>query len=227
MSGSILRHFFRAAPTLSPPPCGTSASIAPVSQMSDRTAFLLESEATGPPSISTPDGWLVEVEHGQLALDRNSVTIKTYFASGPGEELDASKYDWDWNSPTSRARTGCRPRRRMRDSIFPGRQQGPLRRHDRRQLLGLGPRPCFPPMEFKPTSGGRSRPDRSARSERLPSRSGDGSAGSHVHLLLDRKALTTAYPQLTVSGGKGAKIRLTYSEASVRQAAAQSRPRCS
>jgi hypothetical protein len=38
-------------------------------------------------------------------------------------------------------------------------------------------------------------------------------AASHGHLLLDRKTLTTAYPQLTVSGGKGAKIRLTYSEA--------------
>ena len=37
--------------------------------------------------------------------------------------------------------------------------------------------------------------------------------GSHVHILLDRKTLTTAYPQLTVSGGKGAHIRLTYSEA--------------
>ena len=35
----------------------------------------------------------------------------------------------------------------------------------------------------------------------------------HIHLLLDRKTLTTAYPRLTVSGGKGAKIRLTYSEA--------------
>jgi hypothetical protein len=32
-------------------------------------------------------------------------------------------------------------------------------------------------------------------------------------LILDRKALTTAYPQLTVSGGKGAKIILTYAEA--------------
>jgi hypothetical protein len=30
---------------------------------------------------------------------------------------------------------------------------------------------------------------------------------------LDRKTLTTAYPQLTVSGGKGAKIVLTYAEA--------------
>jgi hypothetical protein len=38
-------------------------------------------------------------------------------------------------------------------------------------------------------------------------------ARSHMHILLDRKTLTTAYPILTVSGGKGAKIWLTYSEA--------------
>src|ERR1700761_7289976 len=30
---------------------------APLAQMSDRTAFLLESEDRGPASISTPDGW--------------------------------------------------------------------------------------------------------------------------------------------------------------------------
>ena len=34
-----------------------------------------------------------------------------------------------------------------------------------------------------------------------------------IHLLLDRKTLTTGYPVLTVSGGKGAKIWITYSEA--------------
>ena len=38
-------------------------------------------------------------------------------------------------------------------------------------------------------------------------------ANRHVHILLDRKTLTTAYPQLTVSGGEGANIRLTYAEA--------------
>ena len=37
--------------------------------------------------------------------------------------------------------------------------------------------------------------------------------GIHIHLLLDRKTLTTAYPQLTVSGGKGAQIKITYAEA--------------
>jgi hypothetical protein len=49
--------------------------------------------------------------------------------------------------------------------------------------------------------------------EGFPAESGVVPANAHVALLLDRKALTTAYPQLTVSGGKGAKVRLTYSEA--------------
>ena len=85
--------------------------------MSDRTAFLLESEATGSSPISTPEGWLVEEEPGQRPLDRSTVTIKTYFASGPGEEIDAAHYDWNWNSPTPGTNwvPAASP---MRDSIF-------------------------------------------------------------------------------------------------------------
>jgi len=87
--------------------------LAPLAQISDRTAFLLESEsgapsdrssslgseADGPDSINTgvsksinaPDNgrsaWQVEVEPGHRPLDRSTVTLKTYFAAGPGEEL--------------------------------------------------------------------------------------------------------------------------------------------
>src|SRR3984957_154978 len=70
---------------------------APLAQMSDRTAFLLESEATGADGISSPDGWQVEIESGHRALDRTSVDIPTYFAAGPGEEIDAELCDWNWN----------------------------------------------------------------------------------------------------------------------------------
>ncbi len=93
---------------------------APVAQMSDRTAFLLESEATGDASISTPDGWMVEQEPGHRALDRSSVTLQEYFASGPGEEIDAAKYDWGWNSPAAAGSGWVAPGTPMRDSIFPG-----------------------------------------------------------------------------------------------------------
>ena len=100
---------------------------APVAQMSDRTAFLLESEATGDASISTPDGWMVEQEPGHRALDRSSVTLQEYFASGPGEEIDAAKYDWGWNSPAGgRVGLGCGGHSDARQHLS-GREQGALR----------------------------------------------------------------------------------------------------
>ena len=38
-------------------------------------------------------------------------------------------------------------------------------------------------------------------------------ANKHVTLLLDNRVLQTAYPELVVSGGRDAQIRLTYAEA--------------
>ena len=64
---------------------------APIAQMSDRTAFLLESEADKEDSISTPKGWMVEVEPGHRPLPRVRQRLVEYFASGPGEEIDAAK----------------------------------------------------------------------------------------------------------------------------------------
>jgi len=184
---------------------------APVSQMSDRTAFLLESEAAGASSISTPEGWLVEEEHGQSLLGRDTVTIKTYFASGPGEELDASKYDWDWNSATP-GKNWVPAASPMRDSIFPDTNKAHSADTTGDNFWGLIP-DLLPAMEFKPTSAGEIVRSDLPGLKGFPATSAAVPAGSHIHLLLDRKALTTAYPQLTVSGGKGAKIRLTYSEA--------------
>jgi alpha-L-rhamnosidase len=207
---------------------------APVSQISDRTAFLLESEAAGASSISTPEGWLVEEEQGQSLLGRDTVTIKTYFASGPGEELDAAKYDWDWNSPTA-GKNWVPAASPMRDSIFPDTNKAHSADTTGDNFWGLIP-DALPHMEYSPTDPGSVvRTDlgdshstsilmgeesanitvQTAASSlaSFPGRSVSVSPNKHIHLLLDRKTLTTAYPQLTVSGGKGAKIRLTYSEA--------------
>jgi hypothetical protein len=61
-------------------------------------AYLLESEATGADGISTPEEWQVEIEPGHRALDRSAVDLHTYFAAGPGEQINAELYDWDWQS---------------------------------------------------------------------------------------------------------------------------------
>lgn len=185
---------------------------APIAQMSDRTAFLLESEATGDTGISTPKGWQVEIENCRSALDRSSVTYRAYMASGPGEEVDASRCDWNWNSPSDASADWVPVASPMRDSIY-----GNVNRAHSANVTGDNPwglvPDTLPHMEYTPTSAGKTvRADRPGL-DAFPASAVTVPANSHVHILLDRKALTTAYPLLTVSGGKGSQIWFTYSEA--------------
>jgi alpha-L-rhamnosidase len=189
---------------------------APIAQMSDRTAFLLESEATGAADISTPKGWFVEKEPGQSPLDRSTVTIQTYMAAGPGEQIDAARYDWAWNSasPGPNWVPAASP---MRDSIYAGVNQAHSADTTGDNPWALVP-DALPHMELTPTAAGEVvRVDNNGSEQsglaNFPKASATLPPGVHVHLLLDRRTLTTAYPQLTVSGGKGAHIVLTYSEA--------------
>ena len=191
--------------------------LAPIAQMSDRTAFLLESEAVGANSISTPDGWLVEEEKGQRTLDRFTVTIKEYMAAGPGEEIDAPHYDWNWNSPNASASTWVPAASPMRDSIFSGVNKAHSAEVTGDNPWGLVP-DLLPHMEYAPTLAGEIVSLDMIGAEqpglaKFPQEPATLPPGVHVHLLLDRKTLTTAYPQLTVSGGKDADIVLTYAEA--------------
>ena len=195
---------------------------APLAQISDRTAFLLESEAGGANSISTPDGWLVEIEPGQRPLPRVANGFWEYMAAGTGEEIDGARYDWEWNSPSAVGPAWVPAASPIRESIYPTANKAhSAGDSDSPNAWALVPDE-LPAMEFTPTEAGKTvrqsiRADSPDQGESkllgylealitVP-------AASHGYLLLDRKTLTTAYPQLTVSGGKDAKIRLTYSEA--------------
>ena len=81
------------------------------------------------------------------------MTIKTYFASGPGEEIDASKYDWNWNGDTPGANwvPAATP---MRDSIFPGTNHAHSADTTGDNPWGLIPDE-LPHMEYSPTDAGR------------------------------------------------------------------------
>jgi hypothetical protein len=185
---------------------------APIAQMSDRTGFLLESEAEGAASISTPEGWLVEMEPGHRPMDRSSIKLKEYMAAGPGEEIDAAHYDWAWNSPSAGGASWVPVGSPLPDSIFSNVNVAHSADTTGDNPWALVP-DALPHMEYAPTDAGHVvRTDLPAL-KGFPDAPETVPAGSHVHVMLDRGALTTAYPLLTVSGGKGAHIRLTYSEA--------------
>jgi hypothetical protein len=212
-----LAPFLRAGTTRMTATVWNWGVYAPIAQISDRTAFLLESEAAAADSISTPEGWQVEVERGHRPLDRSSVDLRTYMAAGPGEELDAAQYDWKWQSPDDASEAWAPAATPMRDSIHPGVNKAHSADTTGDNSWGLVP-DTLPHMEYTPVSAGEVVRMDSIASEqpglrKFPESSVTLPPGIHAHLLLDRKTLTTAYPILTVSGGKGSKIWLTYSEA--------------
>ncbi len=189
---------------------------APIAQFSDRTAFLLESEATGGASISTPEGWLVEQESGHRTLPRITNGFWQYMASGPGEEIDAAHYDWNWNRPAV-GPSWLPAATPIRESIYSTVNLAHSFDVEADNPWGLIP-DQLPHMELLPTNPGEivrldmigaEQPGLSA----FPGAQAILPPGVHVHLLLNRKTLTTAYPLLTVSGGKGSSIRLIYAEA--------------
>jgi hypothetical protein len=231
---------FDLAPLLQPGPNLIAATVwnfgvyAPIAQMTDRTAFLLESEETGAASISTPAGWQVEVESGQRPLPRVANGFMEYMASGPGEELNAALFDWNWQNPAARAGAWVEAASAVRESIYSGTNRAHSADTTGDNPWGLVPDE-LPAMEYTSTSAGeivridsqsdhptqyhyiKTKDAAPAQTEFSPGRSPalpiTVYQGSRIHLLLDRDTLTTAYPRLTVSGGKGARITMTYAEA--------------
>ena len=123
----------------------------------------------------------------------------------PGLIVDGNRYPWGWEQPG------------YDDSRWPSAvetEPGRPALACRGQVRALVPR-TIPLMESRPEnapvirrSEGIDADDNFKKGKPLtvPAR-------TRATLLLDQQYLTNAYPTLTVSGGKGAKISLTYSEA--------------
>lgn len=185
---------------------------APVAQITDRAAFLVQGDGPLEAAINTPTDWLVEIESGQVPVPRKPEGFFAYMAQGPGEEIDAAKYDWNWNDPKAAGSSWIAAASPMRENIYPTAARAGLSGQTVDNYWQLVPDE-LPHMAYSPTPVGVVVRTDAPSAERFPAEAVTVAANSHVHLLLDRKTLVTGYPQLTVSGGAGSKIRLTYAEA--------------
>ena len=146
----------------------------PVAQMSDRTAFLLESEAAGDSGISTPKGWQVEIEPGHKPLPRVANGFWAYMAQGPGEELDAADYDWNWQSPDDNNPAWVTAALPIRESVYPNTSEAHSADETGDNPWGLIP-DALPHMAYTPTAARRDRSVTSNDHQELryqPSRNG-------------------------------------------------------
>jgi alpha-L-rhamnosidase len=185
---------------------------APVAQITDRAAFLVQGDGPLEAAVSTPTDWMVEVEPGQAPVPRKPEGFDAYMANGPGEELNAGKYDWSWNDAKASGGDWVAAASPMRENIYPTAARAGLAGQTVDNYWQLLPDE-LPHMAYEPTTAGTVVRTDQAGAERFPAEAVNVASNSHVHLLLDRKTLVTGYPQLTVSGGAGSKIRFTYAEA--------------
>jgi len=192
---------------------------APVAQVTDRTGFIVEADSEAEAGARTDATWQCAPEPGHQPWPEGVTALRqvgTYFVVGPGERLDAASYDWDW----ARLPGGDGVSGRWQPAVG----QGGGNPRSIREAPGWALTPEgrwlvpneLPPMEYRQVSAGsvariESTPDMGALSPEglIPAR-------TKASILFDRKELVAAYPRLSFSRGRGAKVRLSYQEALVK-----------
>ena len=178
-----------------------------IAQMSDRAGFLLQGDTAAEQPADSNDTWEVEQEKGIAPIAPSDLPPHTYFAAEPSERMDAPAFDWQWNQASS-ASTNSGWKKAV--SLGKATSRGQTFPSTNWELV---PDP-LPPMAMELASVGRV--VRAAGID-LPSAFPDKPfqvpAHSTASILIDTSHLTTAYPELTVTGGAASHIRITYAEA--------------
>ena len=182
---------------------------APEAQVTHRTAFLVQSDSARERVVDTNAQWKCVANRACKPLHYTHAQMRGYFVAGPCDSVDGASYPWGWELPDfddaawavgqSDPRWGAAPRESIdapnrwllvpRD--IPLMEERPERLAAVRRSSGVTVAAAFPQQPAPFT---------------VP-------ANSRANLLLDQGRLTTAYPELVVSGGAGAVVRVGYAEA--------------
>ncbi|MGA9981312.1 MAG: alpha-L-rhamnosidase C-terminal domain-containing protein [Candidatus Sulfotelmatobacter sp.] len=190
--------------------------LTPLAQMSDRTGFVLHGDSESERIADTGPSWAVEVENGIRTPSTPEAVDDDYYVAEPVERIDGTVLDWDWNTPDSNAADAglSKPspggRWKKAEAIGRATPLGAMMQENNWQLVP----DSLPPMQMELTSAGQV-----VRSTGIdlpvgfPEKTFIVPPHTKASVLIDNSHLTTAYPELTVSGGRAATIRLTYAEA--------------
>ncbi|MGA2018071.1 MAG: family 78 glycoside hydrolase catalytic domain [Opitutaceae bacterium] len=187
-------------------------ALAPMAQMSDQSGFLVQGHSDAEAAVDTDGSWEVEREQGQGFLPINPSDVPNYYAAPPGEVLDGTRYDWEWQAPGAGS-AGWKPAATVGQGE-PGRYPGGYPEGTgsglNRWLLVPD---ALPHMEHSGIPAARI-----VRAEGAGAVAGFPAtipAHTAASILMDQGEMTTAYPELATEGGKGATLRITYAEALV------------
>ena len=181
---------------------------APVAQISNQTGFMLQGDTKQEEILNTNNSWKViqNKSYTPCSID-NGPRLRTYMVIGPGDHVEGSTYPWGWES------SGFNDEAWMKSIAITNAVQAG---YGTDNLWTLSKR-TIPLMEEKKQAIPlirRADGIELASTEFLKNTAPITiPAGKKVSLVLDQTFNTTAYPQLTLTRGKGALVRLSYAEA--------------
>jgi hypothetical protein len=177
----------------------------PWAQFSLRTALIVQGNTNSEEIVNTDASWKVIKNKAYMPASSDArETLGQFIVVGPGDRLDAALYPWNWETEAYNDQSWSKPK-----MIDAGHPRG----------IGtdinwvLTPR-RIPQMEQKEQRYF------SIRTSTVPVPDGfllgkakwTLPANQKLRILFDQGSLTTGYPELLVSKGKGSRIRLVYAE---------------
>ncbi len=181
--------------------------LAAEAQITLRSGFVLQGDSVAERIVDTGTKWKCLRDEAYTPLEVQSRDVRGYFAAGPCDRMVAAKHPWQWAEPdfddstwpaaiavtpaAGREASDVHSRWMLVPRTIPAMEERAERLQKLRGATGIAAPLTFP-----------ARPERI----QIPPR-------TTATLLLDQTWLTTAYPELTVNGGKDALVRLSYAEA--------------
>src|SRR6185369_12067022 len=169
--------------------------LAPEAQVTCQTGFLLQGDTEAEKAADTDNTWKAQRSTAYAAIEFTSGQMRGYYVAGPGDRINAAAHPWGWESAAfddsawpaaavvsvAAGREASDPHTRwmLVPRPIPAMEERPERLQKVRRVSGMAQPAAFPAQ---------------AEAVKIP-------AGTHVVMLLDQTYLTTAFPELILSGG--------------------------
>lgn len=178
-------------------------------QQTFQTAFILQSDEVNELVVNTGDKqWKVIRNEAYEDIPFSSADMHGYYAAGPGDHVDMSRYPWGWQNPEFDDSHWKRPKpATVEFAVGRGFLYGSTWFLVPRNIPFL--EETFQRIPKLVRSVGIKAGDdflKGAGQLNIP-------AHSNVTFLLDQTHHTIGYPELLISGGKNSDIKITYAEA--------------
>ena len=187
-----------------------NVGLAPLAQITCEAAFLMQGDTDAESAVNTPDDWRVARDTAYTFSLDDMNALQTYCSIGPSEIMDMAQHPngWegagfdtsDWQTPELVSRS----------------YSAPYGIEDGESNWWLVPR-LIPLMREDAVAFGRVvRSEVNGQTEKGDNRAGKQGfiipAKSRMTILFDHETEVCAFPEITVKGGNGAKLRLAYAE---------------